>query len=73
MTVVTKCQKEWICEQNNADLSKLILKSKRNYLEFNLDLDREDDSPWLSKHNREQRKKSIKELIHFVEENSFGK
>ena len=59
--------------QNGADLSKLILKSERNYLEFDLALDREDDPTRMSKHNREQRKKSIKEMITFVEENSFGK
>ena len=38
-----------------------------NYLEFELRFDREDDPPGLDKHNREQRKKSIKELISCVE------
>ncbi len=39
-----------------------------NYLEFELRHDNGDDPPGLDKYNREQRKRSIKELVNRVDE-----
>jgi ribosome biogenesis GTPase A len=68
LLVVTKCQKGWVREQNNSFLSMALMNCNGNYLEFELRHDNDDDPPGLDKHNREQRKRSIKELVNRVGE-----
>ena len=45
-----------------------LMNCSGNYLEFELRHDNDDDPPGLTKHNREQRKRSIKELVNRVDE-----
>ena len=45
-----------------------LMNCSGNYLEFELRHDNHDDPPGLDKHNREQRKRSIKELVNRVNE-----
>jgi ribosome biogenesis GTPase A len=68
LLVVTKCQKGWVREQNNSFLSMALKNCSGNYIEFELRHDNDDDPPGLDKHNREQRKRSIKELVNRVNE-----
>ena len=45
-----------------------LMNCSGNYLEFELRHDNHDDPPGSDKHNREQRKRSIKELVNRVDE-----